>query len=289
MSLPSRLRVRSARVEDLQMAGDPRRPRPVWRPPGADDPASKPRVERPATQILRVADLRASAERPPVPEPEPEPIEPGTVDLGGATTGRGLASAPEPPPAPTPEPTAPRGSPFQPFAARPDGLAQAPRSDNLPVIAIVGGLVAIVLAAVALVAMALVMASRGEPGGEPGTGALAGDGAVHLGDTDVGEVAEPRAPVRRPGGAAAVAPTPQRLDGTIVLGENKPFRSVEVSCTRSGLRKRATFRDGRATVQDLPVDEDCSVKFLGAEPAQTTLRGGQTRRCVFGPTRCETL
>src|SRR5690606_11925351 len=112
--------------------------------------------------------------------------------------------------------------------------------------------------------------------------------AEHIFDTDVGQVAEPKAPARRPGGSSAAVAAPQRLDGTIVLGERRPFNSIEVNCPRSGVRARATFRDGRATVRDLPADEDCVVTCQAAEPARTPLRGGQPRTCVFGPTRCET-
>ena len=145
------------------------------------------------------------------------------------------------------------------------------------------------LAAVVLVAVALVVGSGLV--GEGTDGAVAdGEGDVlHIGDTDVGQVAEPKGPVKKPGAAAAVAKAPERLDGTIVLGEKKSFRSIEVNCPKSGIRARGDFRGDRATVRDLPVGEECVVTFQGAEPARTTLSGGQTRRCVFGPTRCQTL
>lgn len=271
------------------MAGEPPRPRPTWRPPTGDDPASAPKFARPATQILRVSDLRAADEPPPPREAEPPPPPDAPVDLRGASTGRRLSDAPAPAPAPPPADPPPRaGSPFQPFAAHGARLARAPRSDNLPVLALVGGLLFVVVAAVVLVAVALVLGAKVVDDVADALPGLNADEPERFVDTDVGEVAEPVAPVRRPGGASTAVVAPQRLDGTIVLGESRPFNSIEVNCPKSGVRARATFRGGQATVRDLPVDEDCVVTFQGAEPARTTLRGGQTRTCVFGPTRCET-
>ena len=122
------------------------------------------------------------------------------------------------------------------------------------------------------------------------------DKKAHVRDTGVAPVIDIAKPVRRGGGANADADGD--ADGgvampvttgpiTIQIPKDRFFHSLEINCPDAGIRRRATFRRHRASTSGVPIAEECMVTFQGSEPAKTTIRGGQRKRCEsFNPTRC---
>ena len=74
---------------------------------------------------------------------------------------------------------------------------------------------------------------------------------------------------------------------TIEVPDDVFFHSLEINCPDAGIRRRASFRRNKASTSGVPIAEECTVTFQGSEPAKTTIRGGQRKKCLnFNPTDC---
>ena len=92
-------------------------------------------------------------------------------------------------------------------------------------------------------------------------------------------------PRRRSHTAPAPRPAPKPVGpaaATFVLGSGASnYYNVEVTCP-SGFRGRAAVGSGKATVSNVPTNEDCTVFFKGVPPTQAKpVRGGKTWTCSF--------
>lgn len=215
----------------------------------------------------------------------------GVVEQG--TTGRGLASIPRPAAQSVPDaPAADPGSPFGRFAPSADEMhreADKRRDDSLGLVAIVGGLL-FMMASAAVVAVAVLLVGLWVT--TRGGGDLAGatDDADHIRDTGMAEVG----PERRKAAPAGPAPEeevddplatgPQPGPATLIIPPEALFFTVEINCP-GGFRGRGKFKNGKATVYNVPPDEKCTVTFQGSTFAKTYISGHQTKMCTqFEPT-----
>jgi len=94
-------------------------------------------------------------------------------------------------------------------------------------------------------------------------------------------------PKPRPSGGtapAAPAPAPKPVGpaaATFIIPAGVSYTTVEVTCP-SGARKRGAFDGTKATVADVPTNEDCTAHFKGGSPASAKpVRGGKTWSCEF--------
>lgn len=212
------------------------------------------------------------------------------------------AAVPAPPSGPVPGP----GSPFARYG--PDANAMVAsgeenRRQSLGVLAIVGGLVFAVVAAVVVggVVILLWFAYRQSGiGGE--VVAVDPTDARHVRDTGFAgpierPAVEPGSGTRRGKGDPVRDPNvrdpslgPPPGPATVIVPSTMMFLTAEISCP-GGFRKRGTFRQDspttlRATVPDVPGDEKCTVTFQGSEPAKTWITGNETKTCTFNPVTC---
>jgi hypothetical protein len=261
---------------------------------------------RPPPRLGPVGPVRGPDRRNPF-RPDEQPED----DLGPmGHAGRGLpGGAPRSLPsgqAPPSHPQQPGGaSPFAAYA--PDSRimnahAEQARSQSFGLVAIVGGLVfmvgaAVVITLVVVIALFFVRDELGE--------VIAGKGdkdPKHVTDTGfVREIEQPQ-PGRGPRVADPVDPDdPNRVrdprlgpppgPATIIVSTSMFFHTIEVDCP-GGYRNRGKFRKDaggqtmRATVPNVPGDEKCTVTFQGSEPAKTYVSGNQTKQCTFNPTQC---
>jgi hypothetical protein len=67
---------------------------------------------------------------------------------------------------------------------------------------------------------------------------------------------------------------------TVLIPPDASFTSIEVSCSGTDFRNRASFSGGKATLADVPAVE-CDLKFKGGLPAANKIQGGQTKSCTF--------
>jgi hypothetical protein len=232
--------------------------------------------------------------------------------VSSSTRGRAMRPnkddrpAPPVPPPPVTPPPDPGGnaSPFAqygPGAGSMGEMAEENRSQSLGILAIVGGLsfsvaAAVIMAVLVLLLWLLYSAATGDS-------PLAGDKAgkdQHVRDTGH---ANPQLPApgtgRRTGngGVAGGDPTvrdpslgPPPGPASVIVPKEMMFLSIEVNCP-GGYRNRGDFRkegksSKKATVQNVPGDERCTVTFQGSEPAKTWITGNQTLSCTFNPVVC---
>jgi hypothetical protein len=126
--------------------------------------------------------------------------------------------------------------------------------------------------------------------------AVGGEDKGHVRDTGVApEIVIAKPSGSRPaGGGAGGDADPDGVPVAITTGpvsievpDSFFFHSLEINCPDAGIRRRASFRRGKASTTGVPINEECTVTFQGSEPATTTIRGGQDKRCVtFNPTEC---
>lgn len=263
--------------------------KPMGPPRGGSQPGNRPRAQggpstsRPSGEHFR---------------PAPPPPVPTAEGPGRKATGRSL-KRPEQPSLPPPtdglQPQAlPDGaSPFQQYVPNSQTMTASVKrgqADTTRILAIVGGLAFMIAAALAATVVILVVGwqvagdriMEGVAGVEPDKG--------HVKDTGI--IAEiPDRPVRGPRVAPEPEPEPvgpQKGPATILIDSSVTFfHSIEVNCPENGIRARARFRGGKATVYGIPPGEDCMVTFQGSEPEKAYIRGHQTKRCTFNPTVCK--
>jgi hypothetical protein len=77
---------------------------------------------------------------------------------------------------------------------------------------------------------------------------------------------------------------------SIIIPKDMMFLSIEVNCP-DGYRNRGDFRKDskgfrKATVQNVPGDQRCTVTFQGSEPIKVWVTANQTLSCTFGPVNC---
>lgn len=76
-----------------------------------------------------------------------------------------------------------------------------------------------------------------------------------------------------------VAPPPTHAPVTVRLATDGPrFTGVEITCDKSGFRKRVPFDGGQATVPAVPQGR-CTAFFKGGAPASVAVEAGQTLQC----------
>jgi hypothetical protein len=271
-----------------------------------EKPVTEPEPERDLDEARRVATQLAMAEknrraRDRVTEAEEAAAPPPKIEP--KTTGRGLPGSakqqadgltPAPDPGRTPrDPGKPFAS-FAPVSKDLTGSVAQSRSDSHQVLAIVVVMMVILSSAAVVVVVGggVLLYSYSVAVGE---GALAGgdkDQAEHIRDT--GLVHEEIIAQPKPSGGGHQAPAdvaepepaaPQFGDGVIIVPPDILFISIEVKCP-SGIRRRAKFRNAKATVTELPLGEECEVYFQGSLPAKTKIQGGQSKTCTFEPTNC---
>ncbi len=199
-------------------------------------------------------------------------------------------------------PAAPsQGSPFVPYGPGSHvmaGDADRAHSQSMGVLAIIGGLLFMVGAAVVTVGL-MVLAWMFLVDKVPDTTVSTDAPRGHVQDTGV---ASP-VPIPEPGGGvgAGVAPPVDDKDppdfaaaqvgpATIIVPDTMLFHSIELNCP-GGIRTRGKFRpynetELKATAQRVPADERCVVTFQGSEPARTHISGNHTLTCTFNPVVC---
>lgn len=227
---------------------------------------------------------------------------------GRSIARRGGGGGERPPAGPVPGPAddEDRGGALSPFAGYgPDARsmtagAETNRSQSLGILAVVGGVVFSTAAAlvVAVLVLLLYLGYRKVQDDQ-----LAADDPRkgHVRDTGTaGPIQRPQpvAPGRtRPGSGKPGDPSyrdpslgPPPGPATVIVSKKLVFLSIEVNCP-GGYRSRGTFKPDtkstmRATVQNVPGDERCTVTFQGSQPAKTWITGNQTLKCTFDPVTC---
>ena len=161
------------------------------------------------------------------------------------------------------------------------------------VIAIVGGLAFMVGSAVVVLVAVLIVGLFLTFGPGSQLAKKDDDGPEHIRDTGVAEVG----PARPGGGGGRGGPAPEELvasgpdvgPATVYIPPDALFHSLEVNCP-GGFRGRAKFKNGKATVHNVPPDERCVVTFQGSTYVKDWISGHQTKMCTqFDPTPVCTL
>jgi hypothetical protein len=198
-----------------------------------------------------------------------------------------------------------RPAPLSPFAGfGPDARtmtasAESNRSQSLGILAIVGGVVFSTAAAlvVAVLVLLLYLGYRKVQGDDLAANDPRKGHVRDTGSAGPIEDARPVVPGRpRPGGGGGDGTTrdpsmgPPPGPATVIVSKKLVFLSIEVNCP-GGYRSRGTFREDtkktmRATVQNVPGDERCTVTFQGSQPAKAWITGNQTLSCTFEPVVC---
>lgn len=244
----------------------------------------------------------ASGPSPFVPEAVPPPD-----DARGAA-GRSIRRPGGPAPADAPADAQPAGA-AAPFAGYgPDsrliaGAVEGSRSQSMGVLAIVGGLVFMVgaVAVVGIIALlvGLFLFDLELPGGLASGDRIKDKHIRDTGFADPIQQPQPGQGGRTPGdpGDRTVADPnagPPPGPATLIVPDSMMWLSIEVNCP-GGFRGRGKFRPHstkgwmKATAQNVPGDEKCTVTFQGSEPAKTYVTGNQTLQCTFNPTDCHAL
>ncbi len=185
--------------------------------------------------------------------------------------------------------------------AAPDPAPELERAQSMRVFAIVGGLLVLVMGALAVCVILVVAAVLWAPGASPPADRVAGSPvpgpSVEPRDDEEPEpippppTAAPRPPSGprtprpspSPSAPATPAPPPPSATGTVTVNipPGVTFTGVEVSCNDGSFRERGSFVGTTASVGNVPSGVDCYAIFKGGFPTKTRVRAGQTVSCSF--------
>jgi hypothetical protein len=202
------------------------------------------------------------------------------------------------------DPRSPFGG-FGPEAGTMTAAAEESRQKSMSVFVIVGGIAFALLSALIVALAMLLLLFVYKQMQAPDDVAGKDEGPQHIRDTGFAEglpdLPDPKTPgPRRPGQTddgelsqrdPSLGPPPG--PASVIVPKTTYFQSMEINCP-SGLRARGTFvkydkSSLKATVQNVPAEERCTVTFQGAEAAKNWISGHQTLSCTFDPIVCRKI